>query len=190
MVRKRTRDVDIQTSSWAHERLHQFIFELDIVMRRIFVHGIARHCPSSLIICLSGLLALQLEVAIDTRARFAQRVEAQNQMNTALAYLRDMSPNTLNARWTLRVYEMILKRKGLWIGTEVGLPASDAEAVPGLSGENQEDVSTAFQASDLQGLQSVPSGAETHSEQWIDDLLAGNALSGLVDTGYCDPFMP
>ncbi|KAF9892986.1 hypothetical protein FE257_012397 [Aspergillus nanangensis] len=179
-VRQRLKGVEDTDASWAHDRLRRCIFELDTVLERAIVNQVARYCPPSFLVCVSHLLTLQLEIALDARVSEAQRLKARTQIHMGLDYLCEVGDRWLNGKWTYRVFDSVTRRTGIamaapksasrWTGT------AGSHADPGVWPDSQTERPVIESAAlDLNEDGSIL------PDRWIEELLTQNLASGLDD---------
>jgi hypothetical protein len=67
------------------------------------------------IVCASNLLAFQIEVALDVSTAFTERLVARVRIQALLKYLQEVGLRWCIAKWTSRVYELVVRRAGLML---------------------------------------------------------------------------
>lgn len=103
---------------------------------------------------------------------------AKTQIHAGLAYLREAGEKWLNAKWTCRVFEYIIRRVGLSIGSDDLAVRGPDQQEPMTWRQNANDPSSDF---NLGQLPTSPIGMEGLPDHWIENLLAENMINSLDD---------
>ncbi|KAJ6122689.1 hypothetical protein N7512_005154 [Penicillium capsulatum] len=112
LIRNAWQSRDADRYTWAKERLHAAIFELDTIARRISAKGTIQKFPVSFMTVIPTLLALHIESALDTSETDLIRSMSRMSIGQTMLVLNELKEIPVIKR-AIPIFEIVLAKKNL-----------------------------------------------------------------------------
>ncbi|KAH8704783.1 hypothetical protein BGW36DRAFT_1811 [Talaromyces proteolyticus] len=96
-------------------KLRTAMFELDTTIDRISIHKVSPYCPWFVYTCACTSLALHIEKAMDPTIHRHEKLLHMLRLHSELEFLRDLSKLSSLNKWSLQMFEKIIRATGLSI---------------------------------------------------------------------------
>ncbi|RFU28806.1 hypothetical protein B7463_g7554, partial [Scytalidium lignicola] len=112
-LQKRYKTENVTLYDWATQRLWSCMFELDTIIGRAVTHDIIDILPMSFINCVSTVLALYIETALDPSVPTTQKTMAPIYIRSNMIVLKRSQERIPMIKWSVRLFEWVVAYKSL-----------------------------------------------------------------------------
>ncbi|OAG37863.1 hypothetical protein AYO21_07969 [Fonsecaea monophora] len=169
---------DHEKAQEAAQKQENALFEVDTVIERVLQNGIAHLFPLSLTTCVSAVLALHIESALQPNISPGQKFVTRARIHTGLTYMRETCEYWGALKWTLRMLEVIVEQTGL-SATPTAKPVADADGSNTTDPPRSPQFSISFSEVDDTlnlGVDDLWGPLMRRDDDWVQDFLGSNLL--------------
>ncbi|RSL99816.1 hypothetical protein CEP52_009510 [Fusarium oligoseptatum] len=164
-LRRRARETGSDDFTWANQRLNAALFELNMVLRRAMALEMLSAAPPSMIVCVTQLMALQIEMALEEGCPRGKKQALKAEIHIILSYCKDMEHKWMNAKWASTVFEWVARHTGMLL---VGPSTLDSHNDRQHSGDDR------FQN---QGQLDLGDMSDLFPDNWVQDMIDQGVLA-------------
>ncbi|KIW78553.1 hypothetical protein Z517_08391 [Fonsecaea pedrosoi CBS 271.37] len=169
---------DHEKAQEAAQKQENALFEVDTVIERVLQNGIAHLFPLSLTTCVSAVLALHIESALQPNISPGQKFVTRARIHTGLTYMRETCEYWGALKWTLRMLEVIVEQTGL-SATPTAKPVADADGSNTTDPPRSPQFPISFSEVDDTlnlGVDDLWGPLMRRDDDWVQDFLGSNLL--------------